>query len=109
MTTAQDHIADTLDRAQKCWDATVGIGSPDDPPSDRIHITWFIHHITSAVLLEHLRRLDPELADRLCRWLLGEDGIFSDGYAGELLHQWREQRAAAQPLNPIGPDEERTA
>lgn len=109
MSIALHRIIDTLDRAQKCWDATVGIGSPDDPPSDRTHIAWFIHHITSAVLLEHIRRLDPVLADRLCPWLLGEDGIFADGYAGELLYQWRQQLAAAQPLNPIGPDEERTA
>ena len=106
---AQAYIADTLDRAQKCWDATVGIGSPDDPPADRIHIAWFIHHITTAILLEHLRRLDPVTADRLTPWLLGQDGIFGDGYAGELLHEWREQLAAGHPLNPIGPDEERRA
>lgn len=107
MTAAQAHIVDTLDRAQLCWEQTVDIAVAIDDRREAIAL--LIHHITSAVLLEHLRRLDPELADRLCPWLLGEDGVFSDGYAGELLYQWREQLAAGRPLNPIGPDEERTA
>lgn len=101
MTAASEHIADTLDRAQKCWDAVVGIGSPDDPPSDRTHIAWFICHVTTAVLLEHLRRADPALADHLVDWLLSEGSIFADGLAGELLYQWREQLAAGQPMEPI--------
>ena len=62
-----------------------------------------MHHVTTSVLLENLRRLDPELADRLTDWMLTEDGVFSDGYAGELLHGWRQQLAAGEPLAPIGP------
>lgn len=103
MTTAQGYIADALDRAQICWEATVGIGS-DDPAINRVHIAWFMHHLTTSVLLENLRRLDPQLADRLTGWMLMEDGIFSDGYAGELLYGWRRQVAAGEPLAPIGPD-----
>lgn len=71
-----------------------------DPASDRVHVTWFIHHVTVVVLLENLRRLDPALADRITGWL---DDMFTDGYAGELLYQWRRQSAAGQPLSPISP------
>jgi len=103
MTTAHDHIADTLNRAQYAYDrvdATAGAGGAEF----REAIALFIHHVTAAVLLEHVRRLDPDLANRLVPWLAGEDGgIFVDGYAGELLHGWREQLAAGLPLSPIGP------
>lgn len=105
MTTAQDHIRDTLDRAQRCWEATVGIGSPDDPPTDRIHVAWFIGHITTAVLLEHIRRADPDLADRLVTWMLSDNGIFTDGLAGELLWQWRVQLNDGRAMHPIEGDQ----
>lgn len=101
MSVASDRIADTLNRAQLCWPQTVDhtVGSDER----REATAWFIHHVTASVLLENIRRLDPDLADRLSAWVMGEDGIFSDGYAGELLHQWREQVAAEQPMSPIGP------
>jgi hypothetical protein len=104
VTLAHHRIADTLDRAQLCFPRTVDHTVTHDVRREAT--AWFIHHVTTAVLLEHIRRLDPDLADRLCPWLLGQDGIFSDGYAGELLHQWREQLASAQPLAPIGPEHE---
>jgi hypothetical protein len=101
MTTAQDHIANTLNRAQLCWpDMTDPLLSDGQR---REIAAWFGHHVTSAVLLEHVRRLDPALADRLVPWLLSADGIFADGYAGELLYQWRQQVAAGEPMAPIGP------
>jgi hypothetical protein len=101
MTTAQDHIADTLDRAQKCWDEVLNPNAPDNTA-----VSLLIYHVTTAVLLEHLRRLEPGLTELLVPWLCGVDGgIFADGYAGELLYQWRQQLAADQPLAPIGPDE----
>ena len=107
MTTAQDQVRDSLDRAQLCWDrinTTTGEG-----PAYREAIGLFLNHVTTAVLLEHLRRVDPTTADRITPWLLSGDGIFSDSYAGELVHRWREQLSAGQPLDPIGPDEERTS
>lgn len=100
--TAQAHIADTLDRAQRSFDASTDVNAPNF----REAVGWFIHHVTAAVLFEHLRRLDPDLADRLVPWLMGADGgIFGDEYAGVLVHQWREQLAAGQPMHPIGPEE----
>lgn len=104
MTTTQDRIDDTLDRAQRAWNANL---DPTEPLRSET-TAWFIHHITTAVLLEHLHRLDPNTAETLGPWLLGEDGIFQDGYAGELLYAWREQRAAGQPMEPIGPPAEET-
>lgn len=104
-TPAQGYIADALGRAQKCWDAAMSVTGADDRfPAERLHIAWFMHHVTTSVLLENLRRLDPELADRLTGWMLTPDGVFSDGYAGELLYEWRRQVAAGEPLAPIGPD-----
>lgn len=100
MTTAQEHIADTLNRAQACWEITLDHTRPD-PQREAVNL--FLSHMTTAVLLEHVRRLDPALADRLVPWLLSADGIFADGYAGELLYQWRQQVAAGEPMAPIGP------
>jgi hypothetical protein len=101
VTTAQDHIADTLNRAQGCFELTVD--PTGTPTGRRVAVNLFIHHVTSAVLLEHLRRLDQTLADQLVPWMLAEGGIFEDGYAGEMLHEWRQQLAAGQPMYPIGP------
>lgn len=104
MTLAQNHITDTLNRAQAAHNrinATIGSG-----PSSQLReaVSLFIGHINTAVLFEHLRRLNPDLADQLVPWLAGDDGgIFGDEYAGELLHQWRQQLAAGQPMNPIAP------
>jgi hypothetical protein len=102
MTTAQTHIADTLNRAQRCWELTLDPTAPDPTRHEATHL--FISHTTTAVLLEHLRRLNTPLADRLVPWLLSEDGIFADGYAGELLHEWRTQLAVSEPMNPIESD-----
>jgi hypothetical protein len=101
VTTAQNHIADTFNRAQLCWDSMLDPDYPDD--DRRTVINLFIYHVTVAVLLEHVRRLKPDLADQLTGWLFGEPTIFEDGYAGELLHQWRQQVAAGEPMDPIGP------
>lgn len=105
---AATQVADSLRRAQLCWDRINDTVHEAGMPF-REATALFLNHITTAVLLEHVRRLDPDLADQLTAWMLTEDGIFSDGYAGELLYQWRQQLAAGQPLNPIGPDPERTA
>lgn len=102
MTAVQAHIADTLDRAQRCWELTLDHTVPDTRRHEAIHL--FVSHTTTAVLLEHVRRLDPALAERLTPWLLSEDGIFSDGYAGELLHEWRESLANGGRMDPIDPD-----
>jgi hypothetical protein len=99
MTTAKDHIANTLKRAQHCWDEVLDPKAPDNSA-----VNLLIYHVTTAVLLEHVRRLDPDLADQLVPWLMGKDGgIFADGYAVELLYQWRQQVAAGEPMGPIGP------
>lgn len=106
MTTARDQVIDSLDRAQRCYKRTL-----DELHQDRREaVGWFIHHVTTAVLLEQLRRADPAAADRLLPWLFAEDGgIFGDEYAGVLVTQWQEQLALGKPMDPIGPDEERTA
>ena len=96
---ARNHITDALDRAQKAFEASVNPAA-----SDRVEAGgWFVHNLTVAILLENLRRLNSDLADRITNWMLTEDGIFSDGYAGELLHEWRWQAANHLPLDPIGP------
>src|ERR1043166_2949314 len=97
--TTQDRLADLLDRAQRCFEETLN----PDAEERAATVVSFIYHVTTAVLLEHLRRVDPDMAETLGPWLLDEDGIFCDGYAGELLHGWREQLAAGLPLSPIGP------
>lgn len=99
--TTEDRIANLLDRAQRCFEFTVDAHAA--PEVRREHIGWFIHHVTLVVLLEHLRRVAPDTADQLGPWLLDEGGIFSDGYAGELLYVWREQLASGHPMEPIGP------
>jgi hypothetical protein len=100
--TATTYITEALDRAQANFTASVdpAVGRRDH----RQHIGWFVQDVVAVVLLENLRRLNPALADRLTDWVLSENGIFDDGYAGELLHEWREQIAAGQPLDPIGPE-----
>lgn len=108
MSAAEAHIADTLTRAQHCWKRTVDHRLLDTQQRAVVNeaVNLFISHITAAVLLEHIRRLDPALAEQLVPWLLSEDGIFCDGYAGELLHLWRQQLAAGQPMDPIAPQPE---
>ena len=107
MTTAQAHIADTLDRAQRCWERIVDHRLLDSQRREATNL--FLYHVTTAVLLENIRRLDPALADRLTGWMLRDEGIFEDGYAGELLYEWRQQLAVGQPMHPIGPSVEDSA
>jgi len=99
---AREYVAHLISQAQCC------IGYRADPsvaPDIRAQLVmWFIHHVTTAVLLEQLRRHNPTVADQLVPWLLNEDGIFSDDYVNELVHDWRAQLAAGQELAPIGPD-----
>jgi hypothetical protein len=104
MRAAEEHIANRLHIAQYSWTDCTSVAMPEAQRHESL--AWFMHHVTTAVLLENLRRLDPDLADRLTRWLLGPDGIFNDGYAGELLHEWREQLAAGQPMAPVAPPPE---
>lgn len=100
--TASAYITDALTRAQHAIDAMF-----DPEHKDYRNATInFVHHVTVVILLENLRRLDPALADRLTAWALNEDGIFTDGYPAELVHEWREQLAAGQTLDPISPDRE---
>lgn len=95
-------IDDALGRAQANWAAMLDLDLPKH--DQRMSQAWFIHHTTIVILLENLRRLDPDLADRLVPWALGPDGIFTDSYAGELAYEWRQQLTAGEPLSPIAPD-----
>ncbi len=96
-----NHIADTLNRAQNCFE---DMTDPNVGAGQREALSWFMYHVTTTVLLEHIRRLAPDTAEQLIPWLLDAGGIFEDGYAGELVHRWRQQLAAGAQLNPIGPD-----
>jgi hypothetical protein len=97
-----NHIADTLNRAQLCFETSVDHTAPLAERRDAT--AWFMYHVVTTVLLEHIRRLNPATAEQLIPWLLDEGGIFEGGYAGELVHRWREQLAAGAQLDPIGPD-----
>jgi hypothetical protein len=101
-TTSAAFIDDALGRAQANFAAMLDLDLSKQTRS--MSQAWFIHHTTIVILLENLRRLDPELADRLVPWALGPDGIFTDSYAGELAYEWRQQITAGEPLSPIAPD-----
>ncbi len=100
-TTAEEYIADSLDRAQKCLDEMF------DPAKDKLDHTAvlsLICHFNTVVLLEALRRKDPAEADRITHWL---DDIHEDGStAGELIWQWRDQIKQGHQLTGVGPNVE---
>lgn len=95
------YIADVLDRAQKCATAIV---DPAEPAHDRTAaMLSFICHVQTSVLLANLARHNQQLADELVGWF---DRIFEDGYAAELVHEWRQQITAGHLMHPINPAEE---
>lgn len=100
--TASAFITDALDRAKKAFEAML---DPDEPKAEQRYaqMCW-MHHITTVILLENLRRENPALADQLTEWALSAEGIFTDGYPAELAHGWQEQIAAGRPMDPIRPD-----
>lgn len=102
-TASERHIAESLYNARR-WHAKVITRTLADP--ERIEaISFFGCLITEAILLEHLRRVAPDVADRLVPWLLAEDGIFGDSRAGELLYEWLGQLTTGEPMHPIGPED----
>lgn len=62
---------------------------------------WAVAYFNSAVLLETIRVLNPDLADRMAPWL---DDVLQDGeMADELVAQWRDDIAAGRAPTPPPP------
>lgn len=102
-TPAQKFVSDSLYNA-KYWHTKFTTRALSDP--ERINAaTYFGCQLVEAALLEHLRRVAPDVADRLVPWLLAADGIFGDDRAAELLDDWLKQLAAGEPMHPIGPED----
>jgi hypothetical protein len=97
LTTAEEYITDSLDRAQKCLDKIF------DPEKDKVNHTAvlsLIGNFNTAGLLEALRRHDPAEADRITQWL--EDIHEAGDTTAELVYQWRKDIARGHQLTGLG-------
>jgi len=104
--TAETTIVARLDNAQKILDKmferpTENVFAGKQVGTDLGMGGWLYENFTAAVLLEALRRVDPDRADVMAKWL---DETLEDGsVVGELVWQWREQINRGHDMTMVGP------
>lgn len=97
--TAESYIATVLDDANTVLDKMCST-TKSTPDQLATYAGWLNAKFTAAALLEILRRLDPDQADAVTRWL---NGTLEDGQVvAELVWQWREQIDLGEPMTDVG-------
>lgn len=81
---ATPYVADSLDRAQKAFEASVNPGTPEATRKDAV---WsYLHHVTAAVLCEALQQHAPSQAAEAVEWL---GCALEDDTAAQWVHEAR--------------------
>lgn len=96
---AAEYIAQQLDWAQRCFDLTMGTQPEHGPGTPRYDqgITGTICGWQQALLMEIVRKLNPDVADRLADDM--EGALDDGGIVAELLYEWRQNLAAGKPIS----------
>lgn len=98
ITTAEEYIADALDRAQKCLESMFKPGSKE---IDHVAIATYLGYFPAVVFLEALRRRDPAEADKLAAFV--DEALEAGDTASELVWQWTDQIKRGHPMTMVGP------
>lgn len=98
VTKAEDQIAESVTEAHRCLDTMfdAAIGKVDLPT-----LKTYGSQFTIAVLLEELRRRDPQRADELVLWI--NEALEDGATAGELVWDWHAQIGRGHAPTNVGP------
>jgi hypothetical protein len=96
------YVTDALDRAQRAFDATVNLNTPQDERHNAI--CSYIHHVSVALMHECLTRIVPSHADQIAQWL---EEALEDDTAAQWVYEARQAIARGERV-PLPFDETQT-